>query len=60
MNEKKRSRGRLWQDLKILLMLVLIAVAGIGITLLRGGRAVGQADGLHIVTTVRPLYAAAL
>ena len=60
MNEKKRSRGRLWQNLKILLMLVLIAVAGIGITLLRGGRAVGQADGLHIVTTVRPLYAAAL
>ena len=60
MNEKKRSRGRLWQDLKILLMLVLIAVVGIGITLLRGGRAVGQADGLHIVTTVRPLYAAAL
>ena len=60
MNEKKRSRGRLWQDLKILLMLVLIAVAGIGITLLRGGRTVGQADGLHIVTTVRPLYAAAL
>lgn len=60
MNGKKRSRGRLWQDLKILLMLVLIAVAGIGITLLRGGRAVGQADGLHIVTTVRPLYAAAL
>lgn len=60
MNEKKRSRGRLWQDLKILLMLVLIAAAGIGITLLRGGRAVGQADGLHIVTTVRPLYAAAL
>lgn len=60
MNGKKRSCGRLWQDLKILLMLVLIAVAGIGITLLRGGRAVGQADGLHIVTTVRPLYAAAL
>lgn len=60
MNEKKRSCGRLWQDLKILLMLVLIAAAGIGITLLRGGRAVGQADGLHIVTTVRPLYAAAL
>ena len=60
MDEKKRSRGRLWQDLKILLMLVLIAAAGIGITLLRGGRAVGQADGLHIVTTVRPLYAAAL
>lgn len=60
MNGKKRSRGRLWQDLKILLMLVLIAAAGIGITLLRGGRAVGQADGLHIVTTVRPLYAAAL
>lgn len=60
MNGKKRSCGRLWQDLKILLMLVLIAAAGIGITLLRGGRAVGQADGLHIVTTVRPLYAAAL
>lgn len=60
MEGEKRSRGRLWQDLKILLMLVLIAVAGIGITLLRGGRAVGQADGLHIVTTVRPLYAAAL
>ena len=60
MNGKKRSRGRLWQDLKILLMLVLIAAVGIGITLLRGGRAVGQADGLHIVTTVRPLYAAAL
>lgn len=60
MNGKKRSRGRLWQDLKILLMLVLIAAAGIGITLLRGGRAAGQADGLHIVTTVRPLYAAAL
>lgn len=60
MNEKKRSRGRLWQDLKILLMLVLIAVVGIGITLLRGGRTVGQVDGLHIVTTVRPLYAAAL
>ena len=60
MNGKKRSRGRLWQNLKILLMLVLIAAAGIGITLLRGGRAVGQADGLHIVTTVRPLYAAAL
>lgn len=60
MDGEKRSRGRLWQDLKILLMLVLIAVVGIGITLLRGGRAVGQADGLHIVTTVRPLYAAAL
>lgn len=60
MDGEKRSRGRLWQDLKILLMLVLIAAAGIGITLLRGGRAVGQADGLHIVTTVRPLYAAAL
>lgn len=60
MDGEKSSRGRLWQDLKILLMLVLIAVAGIGITLLRGGRAVGQADGLHIVTTVRPLYAAAL
>ena len=60
MEGEKRSRGRLWQDLKILLMLVLIAVVGIGITLLRGGRAVGQADGLHIVTTVRPLYAAAL
>lgn len=60
MDGEKCSRGRLWQDLKILLMLVLIAAAGIGITLLRGGRAVGQADGLHIVTTVRPLYAAAL
>ena len=60
MDGEKRSRGRLWQDLKILLMLALIAVVGIGITLLRGGRAVGQADGLHIVTTVRPLYAAAL
>ena len=60
MDGEKSSRGRLWQDLKILLMLVLIAAAGIGITLLRGGRAVGQADGLHIVTTVRPLYAAAL
>ena len=60
MDGEKCSRGRLWQDLKILLMLVLIAAAGIGITLLRGGRAVGQADVLHIVTTVRPLYAAAL
>ena len=39
MNRKKSSRGRLWQDLKILLMLVLIAAARIGITLLRGGRA---------------------